>query len=147
MVVLYQMFRNQVRWFLGIRVQRARELQCEDFRVQSATICFKQTVLTGEESTLLTYAWAWKIPVNERTGRFSLSDCGGPWWTMNSASCFVLKQYVPSVHWCCESFFSLRSVVCCKNNKGLRYWQNHTGATVTKDGTRAQSTWWVERMK
>lgn len=43
------------------------------------------------------------LPVNQtRPGRFSLSDCGPV--DNDSASCFCVKQYVPSVHWCCESF-------------------------------------------
>lgn len=46
-------------------------------------------------------------------------------WTRGQWFCFLfcVKQYVPSVHWCCESF--LRSVVCCEKRKRLPYWQPH----------------------
>lgn len=128
MVVLHKM--NQVRCFLGISVQRAAEFLCEDFRqrVQSATICFKQTVFTWEESALLTYAWAWKTqpPVKSKDrGGFSLSDCGGP-MDNDSASCFVWNDNVPSVHWCLWELFWGASFVVKTKKDSLT--DNHTGA-------------------
>lgn len=57
------------------------------------------------------------LPVNQRkTGRFSLSDCGGP-VDNDSASCFCVRRYVPSVHWCCESFLKEHHFVVKKNDK------------------------------
>lgn len=35
------------------------------------------------------------------------------WWTSGQWSCFLfcVKQYVPSVHWCCESFLEERRLL------------------------------------
>lgn len=122
------MCRNHIRCFLGRSDQRARVLRCEDFRVQSATFCFKQTVFTWEELTLLTYAWAWKthfLSTNGPEQVLTLWPGGGP---MDNEFCFLfcVKQYVPSVHWCCESFFFLEEHrLLWKRSKRLRYWQPH----------------------
>lgn len=126
MVVLCQMYRNRVRCFLGISVTE------EDWgvpvwglqaRVQSATFCFKQMVFTWEESTLLTYAWAWKTHSLsiKGPGRFSLSDCGPV--DNDSASCFVWNTTCHRSTAVVRAFEEHRFVV--RNDKDSNYWQPH----------------------
>ena len=119
---------SQVRCFLGISVQRAAKFPCEDFRqrVQSATICFKQMVFTWEESTLLTYAWAWKTHLlsNQRTGEVSHFLTVVDPWTM------ILLPVLCETITChrstgvCESFFEELRLLW-KRKKRLPYWQPH----------------------
>ncbi len=142
---LLQMYRNQVRCFLGMSVQRAGESQCEDFR---GPVC-KYLLQTngfhvrGVDPSDLRMSMKNSPPVNQRTGRFSLSGCGGP-VDNDSASCFVWNNTCHRSTGVVRAFWGASFVV--KNEKDSLT-DNHTGVTVTKDGTRAQSTWWVERTK
>lgn len=120
-----QMYRSRVRCLLGLSVQRAEELQCEDFR-QGSSLQLSTTnkwFSRWEESTLLTYAWAWK------THSLSIKRPGRVltlWlrWTRGQWFCFLfcvkqIRAIGPPVMW--ELF--LRSVVCCENEKDSHYWQ------------------------
>lgn len=130
---------------LDVRQEQVlRGLECSCVRTSgnsSAYICFKLMVLAWEESTLLTYAWAWKTNLLsiQGPGGFSLSDCGGP-VDNDSASWFVWHNLC---HRSTESFFEENYLVKWKDSMITTIQVQ----TVTKDGTRAQPTRWSGRMK
>lgn len=111
------MSRNQAERFLVWSVSRAERFQWKDFRHR--TVCSHprpKNSFHRRNRPLWLNAWAWKThpPINQRTRGRALTL--RPWWTHGQWFCFLfcVKQYVPSVHWRCMSFF-LRSIVCCEN--------------------------------
>lgn len=140
-----QKCRKQDRCLLRRSVQRAEELHCEAFR-QKGPVCnyLLQTNgfhVRGGDPSDLRMSMKNSLPVNQKDpgGCHSLTSGGhvGQWF------CFLFFVRDDTCHRStgdARAFWGASFVVKTKTDSVT---DNHTGATVTKDGTRTQSTCWM----
>lgn len=147
MVGLHQMHRKQVR-FPGNKRSEGWIVPVWGLqtRVQSATICFKQNCfhVRGVDPSDLRMSMKNSPPVNQRAGRFSHFLTVVDPWTMIllPVLCETIRAIGPLVF--VRAFWGASFVVKNENKKETPLVTTTQVQTVTKDGTRAQSTWWVE---
>lgn len=111
------MYSSQARCFQGV-FRGAGGFQSELFRYESPVCNYLLQTngyhVRGVNPSDLRMSMKNSLPVNQKTWEVVTSWL---WRTHGQWFCFpfCVRQYMPSVLWCSESFF--RSIVCCEDKK------------------------------